>query len=192
MAAAGLTPYPIRIEVVEYDIGGRHIQWIQRVAGLNPDRVSKRARVRRRSVRGPRRGRRNPAISESRQLGYLISRLNRAVAYLGSGMYQRAAAENARVGIVDAIRLAEQLQGQARRGVHRNPYLGIVGNPPRTNAPEVAGTLAERVYEVRYRHAADHKDYKHSFGSGVRLTLLKDGRAILWHPVKPIWKDFPQ
>lgn len=62
---------------------------------------------------------------------------------------------------------------------------------PKNNPPDgVAGTLAERVYEIRYRHASDHKDYKHSFGPGVRITLLKDGRAVVWHPAKPVWKDF--
>lgn len=132
----------------------------------------------------------NPAgvLSESRALGDLMRRLQKAAAYIGRGGWDtdkdRQRADNAIVGIADAVALAETLQGQAKRGLHRNPLLGVLGNPP------VAGTLSDRVYELRYRHAKDHRDYKHSFGPGVKAILLEDGRVVLWHPTKRLWKDF--
>lgn len=66
------------------------------------------------------------------------------------------------------------------------------GGPKNNPSGDAVATLSSRVYELRYRHTEDGKDYKHTFGSGVRATVLRDGRVVLWHPAKSLWRDFPK
>jgi len=60
----------------------------------------------------------------------------------------------------------------------------VLGNPP----AKVAGTLSRRLYELRYKHAADGKDYRHPFGPGASVLLLTDG-SVLIRSKKRLWAD---
>lgn len=134
-------------------------------------------KARRAGFRIPKKARRNPrgAYSETEAWDNVAD----AVQLIVDGQQVR---ENA----LYIASLANTMLKQLARGVHANPAIAVLGNP----GDSVAGTLSDRVYEVRYRHAQDGRDYKHPFGPGVRATLLKDGRVVLWHPSKRIWKDF--
>lgn len=75
----------------------------------------------------------------------------------------------------------------------RNPSL-VVYNPPglkarKVNNGRVVGMIGERVYQVRYRHAEDGKDYYHDFGSGVKLFALDNGDVLITSD-KPLWEEF--
>lgn len=133
-------------------------------------------RTRSRSVRS----RRNPRYSETSLLDLI--RLNAEEIRQDA---KRNSWEDIRARRI--IAWAETLLKQVSQGVHENPAIAVLGNP----GGGVAGTIAEQLYEIRYRHAQDHKNYKHPFQQGVRVTLLKDGRAVIWHPSKPVWQDFP-
>lgn len=64
---------------------------------------------------------------------------------------------------------------------------------PRKNPPAVpvAYVLSDRALEIAYTHAADGKDYQHTFRKGVRIQLLRDGSARLYRPDgRPVWKLF--
>jgi hypothetical protein len=62
------------------------------------------------------------------------------------------------------------------------------GKPAR-NPPHV--DVSDRVYEIRYRHSADGKDYKHVFKSGVCAQLLADGSVRLYHKSgKPLMREY--
>lgn len=56
------------------------------------------------------------------------------------------------------------------------------------NPPD--GVWSHRVYEVRYRHDDNRENYKHTFRPGVRLQGLPDGSVRLYHPSRPLWRDF--
>jgi len=58
------------------------------------------------------------------------------------------------------------------------------------NPPD--GVWSNRVYEVRYRHDENRENYKHTFRPGVRLQGLPDGSVRLFHPDRPLWRDFPE
>ena len=78
----------------------------------------------------------------------------------------------------------------------RNPSL-VVYNPPdgmkvrRMGAQRIIGVIGERVYQVRYRHAEDLKDYFHDFDPGVKLIALDNGDVLLTSD-KPLWEDFEE
>lgn len=63
-------------------------------------------------------------------------------------------------------------------------------NPPRGTTGR--GTkVSGRVYEIRYKHAADGKNYRHPFKAGVCAELLPDGSVRLYHAKgKPLMRDF--
>ena len=107
------------------------------------------------SVLTPKRGRRNPAVSESRTLDAirdLLYRANRARSF-----------QQSRRMVSEAIGLVTLLAEQARAGIHANPTLAIVGaNPPRggrkigyarqvvyVRAPGLHG--AGKVYQHRFK-----------------------------------------
>jgi hypothetical protein len=75
---------------------------------------------------------------------------------------------------------------QVGRGIHQNPLLGILGNPPR------GVKLAGRVYEIRYRHAqGKHLNYRHPFRDGAEAFCLPDGSILVKHRRGlPLWKNF--
>lgn len=76
----------------------------------------------------------------------------------------------------------------AEAGVRRNPTLGMLMPNPRL--PHIVKVLSGRTLEIKYRHNQDGKLYAHTFKKGVRIGLLSDGTAILWHPSKRIWAEF--
>jgi hypothetical protein len=72
-------------------------------------------------------------------------------------------------------------------------------NPPRKRGSRVttfrrnpAGQLiTERVLEIKYRHAADGKWYKHTFKAGVCAMLMDNGTVVLYQKNgKPVAQDF--
>jgi hypothetical protein len=80
--------------------------------------------------------------------------------------------------------VAEEMLAQVQRGVHENPTLAVLGNPP----AKVVGTLSRRLYELRYKHASDGKDYRHPFGPGASVLLLADG-SVLIRSKQRLWED---
>lgn len=131
----------------------------------------------------PKRPRGNP-VSERSNLEGIVRRLEKAASYLRAGWEtprDRAAADNAMVGIADAANLASQLLEQLARGVHANPrrrtnpVLGLIAN----ESPAVF-TVSKRVKEIVYIHAQDGEEYVHPFAPGVSATFLQDGRCVLW------------
>lgn len=70
-----------------------------------------------------------------------------------------------------------------------NPFLSVLGNP----GGDAVETVSKEVVKVDYVKLRDPDGNDviryHRFKPGVRLTLLKDGRAVLWHPTKPIWEN---
>jgi hypothetical protein len=83
--------------------------------------------------------------------------------------------------------LAIEMLRQLGRGIHRNPLLGVLGNPGGRRK------LATRVYELRYRHAeGKHLAYRHPFRDGAEAWCLPDGSILVKHRRGlPLWKDFP-
>jgi hypothetical protein len=60
-------------------------------------------------------------------------------------------------------------------------------NPPRSGV-----AVSDRVYEIRYKHAADGKNYRHPFQAGVCAEWLPDGSVRLYHKNgKPLMREFP-
>jgi hypothetical protein len=80
--------------------------------------------------------------------------------------------------------LADDMLLQLQEGIHENPALAVLGNPP----AKVVGTLSRRLYELRYKHAADGKDYRHPFGPGATVSLLADG-SVWIHARHKLWED---
>lgn len=73
--------------------------------------------------------------------------------------------------------LASAMLRQLASGVHENPPKGHL--------------LSSRVYQVRYKHSQDGKNYEHDFGPGVLMHLLGDGTVLLESQTgKKLWKDF--
>lgn len=71
------------------------------------------------------------------------------------------------------------------RGLKPNPPLTIFkSNPP--------GVMSDRAWFLAYRHADDGEDYIHDFGPDVHLEAQEDGSVCLWHPTRPVWREFPE
>lgn len=77
------------------------------------------------------------------------------------------------------------MAGQALQGIHKNPTLAVLGNP---RGAKVVGTLSRRLYELRYKHAKDGKDYRHPFGPGASVVLLSDGNVLI-RAKHRLWED---
>jgi hypothetical protein len=92
---------------------------------------------------------------------------------------------------------AEMMLEQLERGIHENPTLAVLGNPP----AKVVGTLSNRLYEVRYLHKGEGrgseaerrqvrgKPFYHTFTPGSKVLLLEDGSVWIKHPTKRLWED---
>lgn len=89
--------------------------------------------------------------------------------------------------------LSVTMQTQLSRGLHENPpMLAVFSNPgPSAGGRRPAGRWSRRVYEVRYQHAEDGKDYKHTFEPGVSLKAGSNGSVTLYRPDgRTLWEDF--
>lgn len=64
-----------------------------------------------------------------------------------------------------------------------NPDLVLLGANP-------DGVWSHQVLQLDYVHDDNGQPYTHSFKRGVRMQALEDGSVRLYHPRKPIWKDF--
>lgn len=134
------------------------------------------------------------AYSLARRKGYKVPRKNprgksesqawREVKMVAQGIRRATTSQaiyNNADGLVD---LADRMLSQVARGIHENPTLAILGNPP----AKVVGTLSRRLYELRYKHASDGKDYRHPFGPGASVLLLADG-SVLVRAKHRLWED---
>jgi hypothetical protein len=116
------------------------------------------------TTKSARRGRRNPAVSESRTLDAirdLLYRANRARSF-----------QQSRRMVSEAIGLATLLRDQAAAGVHENPTLVLVGANPRS------GQYLGDVKEIRYlrKVGADRNvRFKHAFKRRACLYAMPDG-----------------
>lgn len=95
----------------------------------------------------------------------------------------------------DIERIADRMLDQLQNGMHENPGLVVWGNPPEKFAGRIDALQTRRLYEVRYKHAEDGKDYRHEFKAAAQLFTVKldDGmRALLVvsKDGKPLWDDF--
>jgi hypothetical protein len=100
----------------------------------------------------------------------------------------------------DLVRLANRMRAQLVEGVHENPPLVVYGNPPigfrgaKQVSGRFAGKMSSNVYEVRYRHFEDDKDYRHPFEPGTDMWAIVDRgeRQILLtrDDGAPLWEDF--
>lgn len=101
---------------------------------------------------------------------------------------------------------AAEMRGQLKRGVHTNPLV-IYGNPQmrvvgraklgkkyKIVGGELVGVMSGRVYEIRYRHMDDGKDYQHEFDPRVQMLAILRGEkhdVLLTHQDSlPLWRDF--
>ncbi len=135
-------------------------------------RMARRAGFR--SVHG--RARCNPhAISETRNLRAAMTELEYC-------MDKTRGEVNRKINSVHQV--LRMLYEQASQGVHENPTLAVLGNPP----AKVVGTLSRRLYELRYQHAKDGKDYRHPFGPGASVLCLADG-SVLIRAKHRLWED---
>lgn len=87
--------------------------------------------------------------------------------------------------LVGAAAVVGLLVWLARREPRPNPDLLILGANP-----QPAGVWSDRVLQLDYIHREDGQPYTHSFGRGVRMQALEDGSVRLFHPRKPLWRDF--
>lgn len=89
--------------------------------------------------------------------------------------------------------LAREMRAQLVEGVHENPALMIVGNPPRRRSrSNPRSDWSDRVYAIQYRHKGDGRDYEHDFERGVSLRANEDGSVTLYRKDgRPVWEEFP-
>lgn len=89
--------------------------------------------------------------------------------------------------------LAREMRAQLVVGIHENPMLAIVGNPPRRRARSMDGDVwSRRVYAIQYKHARDGKNYEHEFQPGVCLHGNADGTVTIYrNDGRPVWEEFP-
>lgn len=90
----------------------------------------------------------------------------------------------------DALDVLKHLRSQVSAGYHRNP------SSSRTYTPfRIVGTIAEDVYDIRYRHHKNGKDYEHEFNGAVNiLAIVRHGKKeMLIASAKglPLWDEFP-
>lgn len=64
-----------------------------------------------------------------------------------------------------------------------NPDLVLLGLNPDSS-------WSDRVLELHYVHGDNGAPYKHHFRPGVHMQALEDGSVRLYHPRRPIWRDF--
>lgn len=100
-------------------------------------------------------------------------------------------------GLERLKRLADMMARQLERGVHKNPPLVLVTNPPSDRHKFVGmritlvGQLSQDVHSVAYTHIDDGVDYRHDFerrtdllagetpsGQRVLVLLNPDGMAV--------------
>ncbi len=68
-----------------------------------------------------------------------------------------------------------------RRQAKRNPVR-------RGGGQDVVETIGE-AHRLTYKHLGDGKNYKHDFGRGVVVQVLRDGSLRLYHPSRKLWGD---
>lgn len=88
-------------------------------------------------------------------------------------------------GIRRAMALIIRLQSQVSAGYHRNPYTPF----------RVVGVLGKAVHTIAYKHAKDHKLYKHDFNgeNAEVLAVERHGKRelLITSPDGlPLWDEF--
>lgn len=91
------------------------------------------------------------------------------------------------LGLGAVLALGGVLYFMSRRPapVRSNPYLAVLGANP-----QPPGVWSTRVLQLDYIHDDDGQPYTHAFRPGVRMQALEDGSVRLYHPNRPIWRDF--
>lgn len=192
-----LAPETVRPDETEEDVKRRMAKKYKvKVADIrlefplerNPRRrkISKRAArlMGSRKGRNPRTGvrrefsRKNPITQSERRAWYDARHYAREIKQYQVPEVVKMLADN-----IDLI--AEHMIAQLKRGIHENPTLAILGNPGKA---KVVGTLSRRLYELRYQHAKDGKDYRHPFGPGASVLLLSDGNVLI-RAKHRLWED---
>jgi hypothetical protein len=156
-----------------------------------------------------RKARRNPVRAADRDRGELSESLalENLAAYLASrhgvAKFRRSHQELAEIEALQGQ--LKQLGKQIAKGLHTNPPLLIVGNPPmgrgaripRGAGPDSAplhfdGMIGARVLEIRYQHAEDGKLYKHAFDVPAQMyAVTRNGaRALFIAGRRSLWNDF--
>lgn len=90
----------------------------------------------------------------------------------------------------EALDVLKRLREQVQAGYHRNPSTSRLYQPFR-----IVGPIAEDVYDIRYRHHKNGKDYEHEFnGSASILAVMRHGKKemlITSDEGLPLWDEFP-
>lgn len=95
------------------------------------------------------------------------------------------AAERKAGRIVDRLKPGDEVTVKDRNGDVVSVTRKAGDNPPR--AGEI---FSLHVHAITYTHKGDGLDYKHEFAGGVHMRANRDGSITLYHPDKPIWRDF--
>jgi len=129
----------------------------------------------------PRRRRRNPNGWQSR---HSETAAWKSVESYALRILERKAAPAIHRQAEDIRAVASVMLTQLGKGTHVNPTLAVLGNPP-------GQVLSTHTYggAIRYRHRQDGKDYRHTFGAGSSILLLRDGSIQIKHPTKRLWED---
>jgi hypothetical protein len=135
--------------------------------------------------------------SESDTLQTAIRQLQDVRTFIQQGQRTWAVEE-----LEEVMYLLESLMGQAKRGVHRNPPLILLSNPPMQYRGPRGGhgplkfldVISEEAHAILYRHAEDGKPYRHDFERPTHLIAVeRNGKhdvLITSADNEPIWQDF--
>lgn len=137
--------------------------------------------------------------SESETLQVVMRKLDDARTWLSQGRKGWAIEE------LDECRvMLGALRGQALQGIHRNPPLIVLSNPPvRTHRfikgvegheVDVEGIISTEAHAILYRHFEDGKPYRHDFEHPTTLMAvdINDRKCVVIESPEgnPIWQDF--
>lgn len=118
-----------------------------------------------------------------------MSRLNEAIVFVREirawlDGIKRGAYDMEKTSLDHAIDTLRLIENDLVFQDEKNPSLVTYANPP-----EEGALMSENVYQVRYRHAENDKDYFHDFADGVAMIALDNG-GILLKSDKVLWEDF--
>jgi hypothetical protein len=171
----------------------------QKLYGANPPRPRKRKRA-------TGKARRNPVRAADRERGELSESLalENVLTYLAT-RHHVATDRQERADIAQMASQLQQLGRQIKKGLHTNPPLLLIGNPPlkldrripRGGAEDgrplqFDGDIGRRVVELRYEHVENRKLYRHVFEYPAQLyAVTREGRRALFIGSRHhLWNDF--
>ncbi len=86
------------------------------------------------------------------------------------------------------MEIASDMLDQLASGVHRNPPLTVLSL---MNPPKGGKLMSDQLYEIRYKHKGNGKDYYHDFKRGTQMLAMPDGSICIRRPGAKVWGDYP-